>query len=457
MSVRKDFDLSETLIGVLGALAENYGFDGSWLAWQYEKHVLVNGASPFRVTTSECAQTLKEGVDRVKFEIEFDHKNPNEIKWVRFDESRGDKTYMITQTSIIHMNEVSTCVLWLELPKGARGTDFDIAAAQSLLKVEVCCPEWQNSLPADPVTALERAKFYVAQGDITWMKSQLFVKDAKLSRVTGALACKKIEAASLSAALEVETDKLNAEIAKTSKLEEKNAELVAAMNAMTVNDLEGKLRNEKTAKKLQDDLQATKGEITKLHATVDELRIKFDAMEKITGQSSSDSASAISNKKRKLTVNYKTPTNKRKVESRTAPVGKAGPMYPNLRYTAVSFTATDDSPTPRTRSGRPVIAQSIQTPASMGYTRYHGHINRGSGRLASPIDVSWGSGGSDGDGPVSPSPFGVSSGSLLGDRASELIFSPNTGGYDDATSSSTLEVKVKSKSRDDDDDDSYQL
>lgn len=169
--IRKDFSLCETVAGALYMVCEAYGMDGCWLAWRYERHILTGGAPPYRVTSSDYPRSIKDGIDKISFEIDFDKSNPNLVKYIRFDEQPGKRKYLITQTSMRHLHEGGTnCALWIEIPKGADREG--ISGMQSLLKAEICCAEWKDYLSPLPETALEHAQMVIAQDNTDWLKKQ---------------------------------------------------------------------------------------------------------------------------------------------------------------------------------------------------------------------------------------------------------------------------------------------
>lgn len=169
---RKDFSLCETVAGALHAVSEAYGMDGCWLPWQFEKHVLTEGATPFRITTKEYPRDLKEGVDKVCFEVAYDNDNPNLLKFIRFDELPSKGKYIVSQTSMKHVKDDAgvNCALWIEIPKDADREG--IAGAKSLFKAKVCCAVWKDHLPPSPETAIERAHLCLVQDDVEWLKGQ---------------------------------------------------------------------------------------------------------------------------------------------------------------------------------------------------------------------------------------------------------------------------------------------
>lgn len=212
-STKPEFRLSEDVDGVLRELCKAYGIDGSLLSWRFDKHILLDGETPFRMNTNDFTRQiqLKDGVDKIVVEIEYAPENPNHIKWIRFHEMPSKKHYIITQTSMKYIDEDSTCALWLELPRGA--CKEDIGAVQSLLKVKLCCEGWKDHLCASAETVLERAFFDIAVEDVGWIKNQMIHKDLVTDRLIGNLAFKNLEVT----ALKNEVDSLKG------KLDEKNA------------------------------------------------------------------------------------------------------------------------------------------------------------------------------------------------------------------------------------------
>ncbi|CAN8102819.1 unnamed protein product [Discula destructiva] len=365
-TIRKDFCLDETVAGSLRALCENYHLDGSWLAWQFEKHILVNGASPFRVETGAYGHPIKEGIQNVKFEVEFDSNNPNVLKWIRFDELPSKKSFVITQTSVKHMREGVTCPLWLEVPKSTE-TREDIGAVQSLLRVKLCCDEWIVFIPDEPETALERAQLTVADENINRLKNEVASKrllvdkmysalrDLKsdLSQKSGALAFKKIEAEALARAVE----KLNGE--------------KAALNDR-IEQLEGEIKNgDKSAEKLKTalaDLELLNNRHAGLFQTnkallaeKKEMQAELNAKKKMMEEASDFLDSESPSKKRKKTVIKICKTPKTPKTPKTGGKDKSGvlgtpqtvtpqvdnrpriaPMFPNLSSnTSVAANSRD--------------------------------------------------------------------------------------------------------------------
>lgn len=189
----RPFTLCETISGVFAEICDDYAIDNHWLSWQFEREIWAGKPSPLRVDTNDLVQKrpMKEGVSKVVFEIDFDGENPNTIKWIRFNELPSKKHYIVTQTSIDHVREDTKCALWIELPPSARKED--IQAVQALLKVEVCCTEWKDSLPKEPCTALERAHLVVATEDEFWLKKQVIHKDMATRFMSMALEVKIAE------------------------------------------------------------------------------------------------------------------------------------------------------------------------------------------------------------------------------------------------------------------------
>lgn len=195
------FTLCETVSGVFGEICDAYAIDSSWLSWQYERAVWTGKvASPMHLTTNALHQKrpMKDGVDKVMFEIEFDTERPNYIKCIRFTEHPSKKVFLVTQTSIDHVREDTKCPFWIELPPAARKED--IGAVVALLRVDICCNNWKDSLPKEPHTALERAHLVVANEDKSWLKNQLILKgqqvilkDQASRAMSNALATKTFE------------------------------------------------------------------------------------------------------------------------------------------------------------------------------------------------------------------------------------------------------------------------
>lgn len=171
------FTLCETISGVFAEICDGYSIDSAFLSWQFERGVWTGKTSPIRISTNDPQQKrpMKEGVEKVTFEIEFDTENPNDIKCIRFTEFPSKKVYLVTQTSIDHVREGTKCPLWVELPPAARKED--IGAVVALLRVDICCDDWKDSLRKEPYTALERAHLVVANEDKFWLKKQVVHKD----------------------------------------------------------------------------------------------------------------------------------------------------------------------------------------------------------------------------------------------------------------------------------------
>lgn len=189
----RPFTLCETVSGVFAEICDKYAIDNSWLSWRFERAIWTGEASPLRFNTNDLVQKrpIKEGINKIMFEIAFDHENPNNIRSIRFNELPSRKVYLVTQTSIEHVREETKCPLWIELPPAARKED--IGAVQALLRVDICCPDWKDCLPKEPYTTLERAHLVVAADDIFWIKKQVIHKDMATRDLSNALETKIAE------------------------------------------------------------------------------------------------------------------------------------------------------------------------------------------------------------------------------------------------------------------------
>lgn len=238
-STKREFRLSEDLDGVLRELCKAYEIDASLLSWQFERHALLNGATPFRFSTDDHMNqvVLKDGVTKIDIEVEFSNSNPNDIKWIKFHEMPVKKTYLITQTSMMHIHSDSICPLWIELPP--RAIKEDISAVQNLIKAEICCNEWTDFLPAAPETALERAFLVLASKDESWIKKQLIHKDAVTVRLTNALAFKNIEVTALKNEVQNLKANLDEKLASKQEVEDEKAAL-----SSTIEKLETKVHEQ---------------------------------------------------------------------------------------------------------------------------------------------------------------------------------------------------------------------
>lgn len=256
-SLVREFCLSDDLDGVLRELCKAYEIDASLLSWQFERHALLNGATPFRLDTDDHTSqiVLKDGVTKVSVEVEFSNTNPNDVKYIKFYELPVKKTYLITQTSMAHIRSDSTCPLWIELPKGA--TKEDIGAVQSLIKADICCHEWADFIPSSPQTALERAFLVFASTDLDWIKKQLVFKDAVTGRLTNALAFKNIEVAALKNEIQNLKEKLDEKLASKKEVEDEKAALRS-----TIEELKAKARDQEALMDALTPLPATPSKST---------------------------------------------------------------------------------------------------------------------------------------------------------------------------------------------------
>lgn len=168
MHSKIQFALSDHNAGVFAEICSKNDMTHCWLQWKYEMAVLSEVTSPFTVDTkSDALCDLKSGVTKVTFTVDFDHENPNIINYIKFSESYDDshektrKHFVVTQTSVDHVHEDNTCPLWLEIPHSALLED--ISAVVNLWKVQICCDEWKNFLPANPATQLEKSHRLVSE------------------------------------------------------------------------------------------------------------------------------------------------------------------------------------------------------------------------------------------------------------------------------------------------------
>ncbi|KUI68741.1 hypothetical protein VM1G_04072 [Cytospora mali] len=200
MPSKPHFSLGDQMAGVFAEICEKNAIASCWLQWKFELAILNEDSSPFTIDTNNDARCgrLKDGIKKVGFTIDFDHVNPNIINYIRFTEYHGgseNKYYIVTQTSIDHVHEDAQCKLWLELPPGTRKED--IGAVINLWKVQVCCDEWKEFLPSNPVTQLEKAHRVVAVENVQWLKTQLMKREAVVTRLDEELAQKDRDIASL--------------------------------------------------------------------------------------------------------------------------------------------------------------------------------------------------------------------------------------------------------------------
>lgn len=162
------FALSDQNAGVFAETCSKNDMMHCWLQWKYETAVLSEVMSPFTVETkSDALCDLKSGVNKVVFTVDFDHDNPNIINYIKFSEFYDDshektrRHFVVTQTSVDHVHEDKKCPLWLEIPHSALLED--ISAVVSLWKVQICCDQWEDFLPANPATQLEKSHRLVSE------------------------------------------------------------------------------------------------------------------------------------------------------------------------------------------------------------------------------------------------------------------------------------------------------
>lgn len=232
MSHNRDFVLSEDVDGIFREVCKAYGLDASLLSWQFDKHVMLDGATPFRLSTNNFEQqvTFKDGVKQLEVEVEYNNTNANDIKWVRFHEMPSNKYYIITRTSMQHIDQDSTCSLWFELPQESRREDM--STVQNFSKVEICCEAWKDFLPESPETALERAFLVFASEDVDWIKKQLVHKDAVTGRLTNTIAYKNIEIAALKNEVDRLKGQLDEKLATKKEIEDEKTALKAVIEGL---------------------------------------------------------------------------------------------------------------------------------------------------------------------------------------------------------------------------------
>lgn len=185
MPSKSCFSLGDQNAGVFAEICEKNGITPCWLQWKFELAVINGDCSPITIDTGNDPRCgpLKDGIKKVTFVVDFDHDNPNTINYIRFKELHEDsenKHYIVTKTSIDHVQDDVDCKLWLELPSGTRKED--IGAVINLWKVEICCRKWRYFLPANPVTQLEKAHRVVAVENIEWLKTQLMKREEVVVR-----------------------------------------------------------------------------------------------------------------------------------------------------------------------------------------------------------------------------------------------------------------------------------
>ncbi|KAJ4422304.1 hypothetical protein N0V82_003059 [Gnomoniopsis sp. IMI 355080] len=352
--VRKSFSLCETVAGALHTIGEAYGIDGCWLPWQFEKHVLNNQATPFQISTDEYPRNLKDGVDKVCVEVHYYNDNPNLVKYIRFEELPSKEKYIVTQTSMKHVQDDAagaSCTLWIEIPKGAEREG--IAGVPSRLKAKICCAEWKDHLSPTPETEIERAQLYVAQDNVEWLKRQLIFKDSQNNNLSSSLAFQRTEITTLTAAI----SKLNEEVANVGCLNVRIGELKAEVKAEikakqdVIDVLEAKLKG------LSADLEKSKVTLKEKNGIITKLRRDLKAKDNL--REDSGPKSPIQVKKRKWLAAVKTPKGKgraRKTTPYTAP-GRYGsssslssaPSSQNLALTPDNTIVTGRTPLPSSR------------------------------------------------------------------------------------------------------------
>lgn len=200
MHSKLQFALSDQNAGVFAEICGKNGLTHCWLQWKYEMAVLSEVTSPFTVDTkSDTLCELKGGINKVVFTIDFDHNNPNVINYVKFSEFYEDnpekKHFVVTQTSVDHVDEDNTCPLWLEIPHSVLSED--IGAVVNLWKVQLCCDVWKDFLPANPATQLEKSHRLVSEGNASWLKKQLIQREGLLTHKNAELAARNKDVESL--------------------------------------------------------------------------------------------------------------------------------------------------------------------------------------------------------------------------------------------------------------------
>ncbi|ROW08021.1 hypothetical protein VPNG_06060 [Cytospora leucostoma] len=180
------FSLGDRIAGVFAEICEKNGITNFWLQWKFELAVLNDEYSPFTIEANNDSQCghLRDGVKKVAFTVDFDRDQPSVINYIRFTEFHDgaeNKHYIVTQTSIDHLHEDTDCMLWLELPSGTRKDD--IGSVINLWRVKICCDRWQDFLPTDPVTQLEKAHRVLAGENLEWLKMQLLKRDSVVARM----------------------------------------------------------------------------------------------------------------------------------------------------------------------------------------------------------------------------------------------------------------------------------
>lgn len=192
MPAKPQFALGDQNAGVFAEICKKNEMTPCWLQWKFEIAVLSEATSPVNIDTkSDALCSLKSGVNKVVFIIDFDENNPNVINYVKFSESYDNaekKHFIVTQTSVDHVHEDNGCNLWLEVPLGA--LKEDISALVGLWKVQICCDGWKDFLPANPATQLEKSHRVVSEGNAGWLKKQLIRREGLLVNTNAELAAK---------------------------------------------------------------------------------------------------------------------------------------------------------------------------------------------------------------------------------------------------------------------------
>lgn len=199
MPTKPQFALGDQNAGVFAEICKKNDMTPCWLQWKFEIAVLSEATSPVNIDTkSDALCSLKSGVNKVVFIIDFDENNPNVINYVKFSESYDNaerKHFIVTQTSVDHVHEDNGCNLWLEVPLGA--LKEDISALVGLWKVQICCDGWKDFLPANPATQLEKSHRVVSEGNAEWLKKQLIRREGLLVHQNAELAAKSKDIESL--------------------------------------------------------------------------------------------------------------------------------------------------------------------------------------------------------------------------------------------------------------------
>lgn len=182
MPLKPQFALGDQNAGVFAEICGKNGMTHCWLQWKFEIAVLSGATSPFTIDTkNDDLCSLKSGVSKVIFIVDFDQNNPNVINYIKFSEfydNSEKKHFIVTQTSVDHVHEDTGCNLWLEAPSSA--LHEDIRALVNLWKVQICCDRWKDFLPANPATQLEKSHRVVSEGNAEWLKNQLIRREGLL-------------------------------------------------------------------------------------------------------------------------------------------------------------------------------------------------------------------------------------------------------------------------------------